>query len=54
MEWGNEKPDHIFPTIKIHKWGWIPCEVGVGWKIPEQDDEGNDKTVARLGFHSLR
>ena len=54
MEWGSEIPNHIFPTIKIHKWGWIPFEVGVGWKIPEKDEEGNDKTVARMGFHSVK
>ena len=54
MEWGSEIPDHIFPKIKIHKWGWTPCEVGVGWRIPEKDEDGNDRTVARMGFHSLR
>jgi hypothetical protein len=54
MEWGSEIPDHIFPKIKIHKWGWTPCEVGVGWRIPEKDEEGNDRTAARMGFHSLR
>ena len=53
MQWGNEIPEHIFPKIKIHKWGWAPCEVGVGWKIPEKDYEGNDKTVATMGFHSV-
>ena len=53
MQWGNEISEHIFPKIKIRKWGWVPCEVGVGWKIPEKDDEGNDKTVATMGFHSV-
>ena len=53
MQWENEIPEHIFPKIKVHKWGWVPCEVGVGWKIPEKDDEGNDKTVATRGFHSV-
>ena len=54
MEWGSEVPDHVFPKIKIHKWGWTPCEVGVGWRIPEKDEDGNDRMVARMGFHSLR
>ena len=26
--------------------------MGVGWKIPEKDVEGNDKTVATMGFYS--
>ena len=35
MEWGTEIPAHLLPRLEIRKWGWVPCEVGLGWVIPE-------------------
>ena len=54
MEWGNEVSDHLFPKINIHTWGWVPTEVGVGWKIPKKDENGMEIEIAVQGLHSLK
>ena len=35
MEWDTEIPARLLPRLEIRQWGWVPCEVGLGWVIPE-------------------
>ena len=49
MEWGNEIPVHLLPKVEIHQWGWVPCEVGLGWVIPPH----GEPLPTGIGFSSI-
>ena len=49
MEWGHEVSDTHLPKLCLHTWGWVPKEVGVGWKI--SDDGAN---TAASAVHSIK
>ena len=51
MEWGNEIPNAIAPMLKIHTRGWVPTEVGVGWKISAGSSPGVPHSIKYLGCH---